>query len=188
MNAKIDISSVILRTERLILRPWRWDDLDDFYAYASVDGVGQAAGWRPHETIEESRQILGHFIEQKKTFAIEYGGKVIGSLGIEEYDEAQFPEFAVQRGREIGYVLAKDFWGHGLMPEAVQAVVRYLFETVSLDFILVGHFENNRRSARVIEKCGFRYLKTTPYATQLGTTESARNYILEQKNISFRTV
>lgn len=178
MNASIDISSVILRTERLILRPWQSTDLDDFYAYARVDGVGQMAGWAPHENIETSRQILDNFIEHKKTFAIEFGGKVIGSVGIEEYDEARFPEFSAQNGREIGYVLSKELWGHGLMPEAVQAVISYLFETVKLDFILVGHFEKNRRSARVIENYGFRYLKTVPYETQLGTTETVRNYIM----------
>ena len=52
MNADIDISNVVLRTERLILRPWRMDDLNDFYEYASVDGVGQMAGWKPHESVE----------------------------------------------------------------------------------------------------------------------------------------
>ena len=45
MNAEIDISNVVLRTERLILRPWRESDLDDFFEYASVDGVGEMAGW-----------------------------------------------------------------------------------------------------------------------------------------------
>ena len=44
MNTKIDISNVILHTERLVLRPWRLSDLEDFYAYASVDGVVQMAG------------------------------------------------------------------------------------------------------------------------------------------------
>lgn len=178
MNAKIDISSVILHTERLLLRPWRTEDLADLYAYARVDGVGQMAGWQPHESLEQSRNILDSFIEHRKTFALEFGGRVIGSLGIEEYNEAQLPELSALLGREIGYVLSKDFWGRGLMPEAVRAVVRYLFETEGLDFILVGHFEHNRRSARVIEKCGFRYLKTLPYDTQLGTTEIARNYIM----------
>ena len=47
MNAKIDISNVVLRTERLIPRPWRMEDLADFYEYASVDGVGQMAAGRP---------------------------------------------------------------------------------------------------------------------------------------------
>ena len=44
MNAKIDISNVVIKTERLLLRPWRKSDLDDFYHYARVDGVGQMAG------------------------------------------------------------------------------------------------------------------------------------------------
>ena len=48
MNVPIDISNVILKTPRLILRPWREDDLDDLYTYARVDGVGQMAGWTPH--------------------------------------------------------------------------------------------------------------------------------------------
>ena len=100
MNADIDISNVVLRTERLILRPWRMDDLNDFYEYASVDGVGQMAGWKPHESVEESRSILNMFINEKKTFAIEYEGKAIGSLGIEEYSEAELPEYHDERGRE----------------------------------------------------------------------------------------
>ena len=41
MNANIDVSNVTLKTERLILRPWNIDDLNDFNEYASVDGVGQ---------------------------------------------------------------------------------------------------------------------------------------------------
>ena len=140
MNVDIDISGVILHTERLILRPWRQEDLDDFYAYASVDGVGQMAGWKPHENKEESQRILNSFIEHKRTFALEYRGKAIGSLGIEKYNEEKFPEFANKRCREIGYVLSKEYWGHGLMPEAVKEVIRYLFEDVDLDVIFCGHF------------------------------------------------
>ena len=49
MNAAVDISNVILETERLILRPWKLEDLEDFYEYASVDGVGEMAGWPHHE-------------------------------------------------------------------------------------------------------------------------------------------
>ena len=94
MNAKIDISDVILKTKRLILRPWRQSDLDDFFEYASVDGVGQMAGWRPHADKEDSQTVLDRFVQGKKTFALEYEGKVIGSLGIEEYNEERFPEFA----------------------------------------------------------------------------------------------
>ena len=183
MNAIIDISDVTLKTDRLILRPWRETDLQDFYNYACVDGVGQMAGWLPHKDLEESGCILAHFIEGKKTFALEYRGKVIGSLGIEKYREAHYPELANISGREIGYVLSKEYWGQGLMPEAVRAVVKYLFETVKLDFILVGHFEWNRQSSRVIEKCGFRYIKSLPYETRCGTVENTEYSILYRSQL-----
>lgn len=177
MNKEIDITGVTLTTERLTLRPWREADLEDFYEYASVDGVGQMAGWAPHKNRDESREILSRFIQGKKTFALEYRGKVIGSLGIEKYNEENFPELAPLQGREIGYVLSKDYWGQGLMPEAVQAVMSYLFETVKLDFILVEHFDWNRQSRRVIEKCGFRCVKPVKYETRFHTVENSLSYI-----------
>lgn len=178
MNAKIDISGVTLKTDRLILRPWRETDLQDFYTYASVDGVGQMAGWLPHKDLEESRCILSHFIEDKETFALEYQGKVIGSLGIDQYSEEHYPELTDISGREIGYVLSKDYWGQGLMPEAVKAVIKYLFDVVKLDFILAGHFDWNRQSARVIEKCGFQYIKSCPYETRYGAVGNSEESIL----------
>lgn len=66
MNKKIDISKTIIKTERLILRPWEYTDLQDFNEYASVDGVGQMAGWLPHKNLEESKNILKMFIDEKK--------------------------------------------------------------------------------------------------------------------------
>lgn len=182
MNAEIDISAVVLKTERLLLRPWKQADLEDFYAYASVDGVGQMAGWIPHANREESQAILNRFIAGKHTFALEYQGKVIGSLGIQAYNEEQFPEFAGMRCREIGYALAKDFWGRGLMPEAVREVIRYLFETVGLDVIFCGHFLSNRQSQRVQEKCGFRHYAYGAYETHFGTIEKDETNILTKED------
>ena len=106
MNFPIDITGVELRTERLVLRPWRESDLEDFYAYAKVDGVGQMAGWLPHDSIETSKKIMSNFMSHMHTFAIEHEGKVIGSLGVEEYDEAQLPDLADKKGRELGFVLS----------------------------------------------------------------------------------
>lgn len=181
MNKPIDISNVIIQTERLILRPWKETDLNDFYEYASIDGVGQMAGWMPHKSAEESKVILAHFVSGKHVFALEYNGKVIGSLGIERYNEEYYPELAEMQGREIGYVLSKEYWGRGLMPEAVKAVITYLFDSEKLDFILVGHFDWNSQSRRVIEKCGFQYIKTIQYETRYDTVETSREYILRRK-------
>lgn len=181
MNIPVDISGVTLRTERLILRPWKQSDLEDLYTYASVDGVGQMAGWKPHADRAESQMILDMFIEGKKTFALEENGRVIGSLGLEKYDEERFPELAEQRCREIGYVIAKDRWGNGLAAEAVRCVLRYLFEDLQADAVLCGHFLSNKQSARVQEKCGFRHYAYGQYRTLLGTVED------DEMNILFRS-
>ena len=130
MNAQFDITGITLETERLILRPWTYDDLDDFYEYASNPDVGPMAGWEPHKDKQASLEILKRFVEHKKTFAIVYkeNMKAIGSLGIEFYElEDKLTEFKDLQGRSIGYVLSKDYWGRGLMPEAVKAVIDFLF-------------------------------------------------------------
>ena len=115
MNASIDISSVRLTTARLVLRPFDQKDLADFNEYAHVDGVGQMAGWLPHQSMEESAAILSTFIAEKKTFALELADahKVVGSLGIEELSFEPDASCAALRGREIGYVLSRDYWGRG---------------------------------------------------------------------------
>lgn len=181
MNRPIDISGITIRTPRLTLRPWNKSDLADLYEYAKVDGVGQMAGWLPHKSIELSAEILDSFIEGRKTFAIEYEGKVIGSLGIEQYKEKDFPGYAALQGRELGYVLSKDYWGRGIMPEAVKAVISYLFEELKLDFIMISHFIWNRQSARVIEKCGLQYLKTVLHTTRYETEEEAMVYVISKE-------
>lgn len=182
MNPEIDISNVILKTERLLIRPWRQSDLDDFYSYASVDGVGQMAGWKPHESKEESKIILDMFISHKKTFALEYQGKVIGSVGIEKYNETHFPEFENKKCREIGYVLSKEYWGQGLMPEALKEVIRFLFENANLDVIFCGHFLWNEQSHRVQEKSGFKHYGFDTYETAFGTTEENEVNILKRED------
>lgn len=182
MNPEIDISNVTLKTERLLIRPWRQSDLDDFYSYASVDGVGQMAGWKPHESKEESKIILDMFISHKKTFALEYQGKVIGSVGIEKYNETHFPEFENKKCREIGYVLSKEYWGQGLMPEALKEVIRFLFENANLDVIFCGHFLWNEQSHRVQEKSGFKHYAFDTYETAFGTTEENEVNILKRED------
>ena len=180
MNKHIDITNVALKTERLTLRPWKETDLEDFYEYARVDGVGQMAGWVPHRSMEESRDILSRFVAGKKVFALEYQGKAIGSLGVEEYKEKNYPELAALQGREIGYVLSKTYWGQGLMPEAVKAAIDWLFRDIQLDFIICGHFDWNSQSRRVIEKCGFQFIKMVKFETRFNTVETCRDYILHR--------
>ena len=190
MNAKIDVTGVRLESERLILREWSFADLDDFYEYASVPDVGNMAGWPYHKSKEESKAILERFINSKKTFAIVYkeNNKVIGSVGVEFYSsEDKLSEFFDYQGREIGYVLAKEYWGQGLMPEAVKLVIDYLFNVLDYDFLLCGHYDRNNRSRRVQEKLGFVPYRKLVFETKLGTNEPGvlRLMVNPKKNIKF---
>jgi len=175
--AHIDVTDIRLETERLILRPWRESDLEDLYTYASVKGVGEMAGWSCHQSREESQFILNSFIEGKKTFALELkeNGQVIGSLGIEKYKNFEESELY---GRELGYVLSKEYWGRGLMPEAVNAVIDYCFRVLGYDFLLCAHFTRNDQSRRVIEKSGFRFVKDISHETRFGTVEPTKLYVI----------
>lgn len=187
MLAPIDVTNIRIETERLILRPWQQSDLDDFYAYASVEGVGELAGWIHHKNKSETQLILDSFIARKKTFALELkeAGRVIGSLGMEEYDRQGFDgaDLDALQGRELGYVLSNEYWGKGLMTEAVNAVIKYCFDELNYDFLTCGHFIRNDRSRRVIEKSGFSYVGDISYETRYETVEPTRLYILYHPNL-----
>ena len=177
MLAPIDVTNIRIETERLILRPFRDSDLADLYAYASHPDVGIHAGWNPHRSMEESKQILAMFIREKKVFALELKetGKVIGSLGLEEPNPDPVTD---GYGREIGYVLGKEYWGRGLMPEAVRAVIGYCFDVLHYDYLTCSHFLRNDRSRRVIEKIGFTFFGESDFETSMNTLELSKNYIM----------
>jgi [ribosomal protein S5]-alanine N-acetyltransferase len=154
----------ILETERMILRPWEIDDLDDLYEYAKSSNIGPDAGWEPHKDKEVSLKILQSFIEKDEVRAIVYkeNNKVIGSLGV-HCDEKR----KGVKAKMIGYVLSEDYWGKGLMSEAVKEVIRYLFEEEKYDIVSCYHYPFNIRSKRVIEKCGFNYEGTLRLASEI---------------------
>lgn len=190
MNADFKIDGLVLESERMILRPFYTEDIDDLYEYASVEGVGEMAGWQHHESKEKSKEILQMFIDEDRVFALvlKDSGKVIGSLGIEKYGlEDKLTEFDGYLGREIGYVLSKAYWGKGLMPEAVSTVIDYLFGVMDLDFLTCGYFDFNSQSRRVQEKCGFKPYRRLQMETSMGTSESGVLNLLinPRKDIKF---
>lgn len=181
MKAEIDLSNVVLKTERLVLRPWKEEDADDLYEYAKDKDVAESAGYPPHNSKERSLEIIKHFYKHQNRFAIEYNGKVIGSIGVKKYPEHVFPEFQDKKGADIGYDLSKAYWGRGIMPEAAKEVIRYLFEEVGLDFLISARFSENKQSQRVQEKCGFSYYKTDSGTNYNGDKKEICLSILENK-------
>ncbi len=185
MDVPIDVTTTVIETERLLLRAWEERDLADFFAYASVPGVGEMAGWPAHQTIEETSNILAMFRAGKSVFAIVHkqDNKVIGSLGLHQSWANEATEYMHLYAKEIGYVLSKSYWGHGLMPEAVHAVIDYYFKHSPINAFTCGHFCSNSQSQRVIEKCGFQFVEQSTYfAAMLKQTFEDRKYILLKEN------
>ena len=143
-----------ISSERLILRPFTERDVNDLYRYAADPNVGPHAGWKPHESREESLEIIQMFLRDGNVWAIEQKNdhRVIGSLGLHDDKWRNYPD-----ARMFGYVLASDCWGRGYMSEAVLRAMEHGFLDLSLRLLSVSHYTFNDRSRRVIEKCGFVY-------------------------------
>ncbi len=143
-----------LETDRLILRSFVEEDLDDLFEYAQSPDVGPNAGWPPHKTKEDSIKILKMFMEKDEVWAIveKKSNKVIGSYGLHRDLKRDN-----DKSKMIGYVLSDKFWGNGYVPEATKRVLEYAFDELDLNIISVYHFPFNERSKRVIEKSGFKF-------------------------------
>jgi len=178
---ELDVTNIIIETDRLLLRAFKETDLDDFFAYASVPGVGEMAGWPHHTSKDTTKMILSSFLESKDIFAIfhKVDKQVIGSLGVHAAWTDREEAYKHLKTKNIGYVLAKEYWGQGLVPEAVKAVIDYGFNVLGLDAFSIEHFVENMQSRRVIEKCGFKFVKMGVYhAKQLDKHFNEMRYIL----------
>ena len=141
---------VELTTERLLLRPFAFDDVDDVLSYASDPEVARYVPLPQPYTRGDAvefiaRQVLADW-STLPLFAIVFEQHVIGSIAL-RIDQPN--ELA-----DLGYALARPHWGQGLMPEAVRAVVTWGFERYDLHKVYACADLRNRRSWRVMEKLG----------------------------------
>ena len=149
---------MILQTKRLVLRPWSENDAEELYKYASVPEVGPPAGWPPHTSVENSREIIRTVLSAPETYSVclKENGKPIGSVGLHRNDLAERDD-----EYELGYWIGKPFWGQGLIPEASRELLRYAFEDLGMNRIWCGYYDGNDKSRRVQEKLGFVFHHTT---------------------------
>lgn len=143
-------------TERLLLTPWQesLEDAKGLYAFAKDPDVGPRAGWKPHESVEESMEIIKTIFMPYTVWAIrdKESRKIIGNIGLEPDRRREGVN-----SKELGYSLAKECWGKGYMTEAAKAVIDYGFREFDLAVMGICTSPENKRSQRVIEKCGFKF-------------------------------
>lgn len=88
--------------------------------------------------------------QPSQILAIELEGIAVGGIGIH-------PESDIRKlNAELGYWLAEDYWGQGIISLAIRQMVSYAFSTFAIDRIYAIPFENNPASQRVLEKNGFK--------------------------------
>lgn len=150
----------MLQTKRLILRPWQESDAASLYAYAKDPEVGPPAGWPPHTSEENSRDIIRNVLSAPETYAVCLkNGEAIGSVGLKLKGYTDLTDREDEC--ELGYWIGKPFWGQGLIPEAAGELLRHAFEELNMRAVWCGYYEGNEKSRRVQEKLGFVYHHTT---------------------------
>ena len=144
-----------METKRLVLRPWRESDAEALFKYASDPDVGPRAGWPPHQSVEESLEIIKTVFSGEGMWAVELKetSEAIGCVG---YLPAVCSNLDIDEDQcEVGYWIAKPYWGQGICTEAMRAVVDYCFNIKGFAVLWGDYFPENPASGRVMEKCGF---------------------------------
>ncbi|MCE5321966.1 GNAT family N-acetyltransferase [bacterium] len=145
-----------LETERLIIRKYTLEDVDDYFVFSSDPEVTKFLRWGPHPNQDYTREyilgVLDNYSDGKDSpWGIEHkaGKKIIGSVHIMQLD-------LFHKKAQIGFVLAKTYWGRGYMAEAVDKVFEYCFTRMQLNRIEGFCIPENHAGARVMAKIGMK--------------------------------
>ena len=144
-----------METERILLRPWRESDAETLYKYASDPEVGPRAGWAPHQSVEESLKIIRTVFNTGTMWAVEWKAtsKAIGCVGYLPTSASNLQITDDQA--EVGYWIARPYWGRGICTEAMRLVIDYCFRVKGFSVLWGDYFPENPASGKVMEKCGF---------------------------------
>ncbi len=181
MDIAINLENTVIKTQYLTMRTFRKEDIDDLFQITSCEDVMKMLGMKKHSTKSETQALLQKFIAQKNALAIVHNehNKVIGNIALHVSQLNEKQPYSHLKLKELVYYLSKDYWGKGLITQAVKAVIDYSLEELPLDGLSCGHFDNNSTSKHIIEKFGFRYVSQGDYyAKEHDKTYINLNYLL----------
>lgn len=150
--SKIMQANEKMESNRLILRPFSMDDIEDIYEYAKDDKVTQFLTWESHTDISETQRVVKEFyMNTVGIYAIELKSekKCIGCIDLRldiQNDKASF-----------GYVMNQSYWNKGYMSEALSEILKLAFLELSLNRVESTYYMANKASGRVMQKCGLKY-------------------------------
>ena len=139
------------------IRKWKLSDAKDLAAALSNKKVQDNLrdGLPYPYTVQDGKEFISAMLSADESetfaFAITVDNMVIGSIGI-------FRQGNIHRQTaELGYYIAEEYWGKGIMAEAVKQICEYVFEKSDIIRIYAEPFAYNAASCRVLEKVGFQY-------------------------------
>jgi ribosomal-protein-alanine N-acetyltransferase len=145
-----------IKTQRLILRKFQPEDAGAMFAnWASDDEVTKYLTWPTHSDLSVSQWVVNDWVssydkDDYYQWAIVFDGQPIGSIAVVDHRD--------DVGKaHIGYCMGRSWWGKGIMPEALKAVMDYLFDEVGMNRIEACFDPNNPNSGKVMAKCGMKY-------------------------------
>lgn len=146
---------------RIILQPFKKSDAFFMFRNWAYDpDVTRYMTWFPHKNMEESETIISSWVSNyaKPNFyqwaiLLMKIDEPIGSIGVVKLDEED-------QSCELGYCIGKQFWHQGYTTEALNAVLKFLFEQVKFKRITARHDIRNPHSGDVMKKCGMKYIET----------------------------
>lgn len=154
-----------LETARLSLRHCTLDDLDDIAAIRADAEVMRFIGNGKPQSRAQVKELIDDILAHWRShgfgrWVVTLKGekKVIGLCGLSFLEDT--PEV------ELGYLLAKEYWGRGLASEIAEACLNYGFEEVRLDRIVAIAYPDNFASQKVMRKVGMRYVKRAHFFGQ----------------------
>jgi len=139
----------------IVLRGWEEDDIESLARIANNKKIfDNLRDGFPHPyTLEDARNYISRVKNhdpKSKLFAIEVDGKIAGNIGV------FLKEDIYRKNAEIGYFLAEEWWGKGIMTKVIRKVVDYTFEGCDIIRIYAEPFARNAASRKVLEKAGFK--------------------------------
>ncbi|MCV6585054.1 MAG: GNAT family N-acetyltransferase [Marinibacterium sp.] len=151
----------MLRTDRLLLRPARDDDLDAIHAVMSSPAAMRYWSHPAHDDIAQTRRFLDGMVHpdpaRQYEFVVDLDGQCIGKAGVFRLpSDDSGPDGGGLKPPEVGYFLHPDHWGKGLAVEAVRAILPGGFAAFPDHDHLIAEIDpRNHGSRRVLEKLGF---------------------------------
>lgn len=155
----MDVENIKLQSDRLIIRPLSYDDLEDFYKISQNKNVAYMSGFKATEDIEEAKVDLDLYMEKKNVLGLTMQGKLVGLVNFHEVDAITnilIPdELRGDLALVVGFLLDESLWSQGIMSEALSEIFSYLKDETPYERLYASHFMDNQRSMAILVKFNF---------------------------------